>query len=299
MATSICCASWRACNLREAVPPVQLAIRLLVPQGSYLLHLPGFAEMLEPSTPTLLGYPWRHADARVDALQQRGAGCRHANGRRSRAEAFARDLAARARRRRPRAPRLDGADPGNPSRACPSRGIAAPSPPISSCNRSDMPRVLLLLPAAGYRNEDFLSAAQQLDVEVITAADHCHRLAPLMGMSPILSLPFDQPEIAAEQALVSLGRSVDAVLAVDDHGLELAALLRKKLGLAGNPLQAVRATRDKLAFRQLQQMNGLQLSGFPGRRQRSRCVGSRVVIAISRRGESPALVRQPGRRPRR
>ena len=69
-----------------------------------------------------------------------------------------------------------------------------------------MPRVLLLLPAAGYRNEDFLLAAQKLDAEVITAADHCHRLAPLMGMSPILSLPFDQPEIAAEQALVSLGK---------------------------------------------------------------------------------------------
>jgi hypothetical protein len=77
-----------------------------------------------------------------------------------------------------------------------------------------MPRVLLLLPAAGYRNEDFLAAAEKLDVEVVTAADYCHRLAPLMGMSPILSLHFDQPEIAAEQALVSLGRRVDAVLAV-------------------------------------------------------------------------------------
>jgi len=125
-----------------------------------------------------------------------------------------------------------------------------------------MPRVLLLLPAAGYRNEDFLLAGQKLDAEVITAADHCHRLAPLMGMSPILSLPFDQPEIAAEQALVSLGRSVDAVLAVDDHGLELAALLRKRLGLAGNPLQAVRVTRDKLAFRQLQQTNGFNCPDF-------------------------------------
>ena len=56
-------------NLQEAVPPVQLAIRLLVPQGSYLLHLPGFAEILEPFDPKLLGYPWRHADASVDALQ--------------------------------------------------------------------------------------------------------------------------------------------------------------------------------------------------------------------------------------
>ncbi|MGH8865901.1 MAG: ATP-grasp domain-containing protein, partial [Burkholderiales bacterium] len=125
-----------------------------------------------------------------------------------------------------------------------------------------MPRVLLLLPAAGYRNEDFLSAAQKLGVEVVAAADYCHRLAPLMGMSPIFSLPFDQPEIALQQALVSLGRRVDAVLAVDDHGLELAALLRDKLGLPGNPLQAVRATRDKLAFRRLLQSGGLNCPDF-------------------------------------
>jgi biotin carboxylase len=125
-----------------------------------------------------------------------------------------------------------------------------------------MPRVLLLLPAAGYRNEDFLAAAHALDVDVVTAADYCHRLAPLMGMSPILSLHFDQPEIAAEQALVSLGRRVDAVLAVDDHGLELAALLRERLGLVGNSLQAVRVTRDKLAFRQLLKTHGFNCPSF-------------------------------------
>lgn len=125
-----------------------------------------------------------------------------------------------------------------------------------------MPRVLLLLPAAGYRNEDFLAAAQKLDVEVVTGADYCHRLAPLMGMSPILSLHFDQPDIAAEQALVSLGRRVDAVLAVDDHGLEPAALLREKLGLAGNPLQAIRVTRDKLAFRHLLETHGFNCPPF-------------------------------------
>ena len=125
-----------------------------------------------------------------------------------------------------------------------------------------MSRVLLLLPAASYRNEAFLSAAQSLRVDVVTAADHCHRLAPLMGMSPILSLPFDRPEIAAQQAMVSLGRRVDAVLAVDDHGLELAALLREKLGLPGNPWHAVRATRDKLLFRLLLQAQGFNCPNF-------------------------------------
>jgi radical SAM superfamily enzyme YgiQ (UPF0313 family) len=57
-------------QLIEAVPPVQLSIRLLVPRGSRLLELPGFAETLMPFDAKLLGYPWRHSDPRVDRLQQ-------------------------------------------------------------------------------------------------------------------------------------------------------------------------------------------------------------------------------------
>lgn len=57
-------------ELIESVPPIQLAIRLLVPQGSELLKLPGFMEILDAFDPALLGYPWRHADARVDTLHQ-------------------------------------------------------------------------------------------------------------------------------------------------------------------------------------------------------------------------------------
>ena len=57
-------------RLVEAVPPIQLCIRLLVPEGSWLLQLPGFRDLIEAFDPKLLGYPWRHADPRVDALQQ-------------------------------------------------------------------------------------------------------------------------------------------------------------------------------------------------------------------------------------
>src|ERR1035437_6304177 len=53
-------------RLVEAVPSIQLCIRLLVPEGSYLLQLPGFREMIEAFDTKLLGYPWRHADAGVD-----------------------------------------------------------------------------------------------------------------------------------------------------------------------------------------------------------------------------------------
>ncbi len=57
-------------RLVHSVPPVQLTIRLLVPAGSYLLQLPGFKARLQEFNPRLLGYPWLHADPRVDQLQR-------------------------------------------------------------------------------------------------------------------------------------------------------------------------------------------------------------------------------------
>ncbi|MDH5538787.1 MAG: CUAEP/CCAEP-tail radical SAM protein [Rhizobacter sp.] len=57
-------------QLVESVPPVQLCIRLLIPEGSYLLQLPGFEARLQPFDAEQLGYPWVHGDPRVDALQR-------------------------------------------------------------------------------------------------------------------------------------------------------------------------------------------------------------------------------------
>jgi len=57
-------------HLVEAVPPVQLAIRLLVPQGSYLMRLPDFAARVGAFDEAMLGYPWQADDPRVDALQR-------------------------------------------------------------------------------------------------------------------------------------------------------------------------------------------------------------------------------------
>jgi hypothetical protein len=77
-------------QLVESVPPVQLSIRLLVPNGSYLLKLPGFWKQLEEFDAATLGYPWRHQDPRVDKLQKAVQACvleAEQNGR-SRSETF-------------------------------------------------------------------------------------------------------------------------------------------------------------------------------------------------------------------
>ncbi len=116
-----------------------------------------------------------------------------------------------------------------------------------------MKRVLLLLPASGYRNDDFLAAARRLGVEIVAAANYCRRLAPVWGLAPIMALPFDRPRAAVATVLCEMTALPDAVLAVDDSGVELAAMLSERLGLPGNRVEAVRRVRDKLAFRQLLQ----------------------------------------------
>jgi radical SAM superfamily enzyme YgiQ (UPF0313 family) len=56
-------------DLVEHVAPVQLAIRLLIPQGSRMLELPEIRSVARDFDPQSLTYPWAHPDARVDSLQ--------------------------------------------------------------------------------------------------------------------------------------------------------------------------------------------------------------------------------------
>jgi hypothetical protein len=52
------------------VASVQLAIRLLIPEGSRLLELDDVRRLVGRFDPATLTYPWTHPDPRVDALQQ-------------------------------------------------------------------------------------------------------------------------------------------------------------------------------------------------------------------------------------
>ena len=71
-------------GLREQVAPIQLAIRLLITNGSPLLELPDIQAVITEFDPASLTWPWRHRDPRVDALQQsvmRSVGARAATRR--------------------------------------------------------------------------------------------------------------------------------------------------------------------------------------------------------------------------
>jgi radical SAM superfamily enzyme YgiQ (UPF0313 family) len=58
-------------GLVPGVSPIQYAIRLLIPQGSRMLELEEVRARIERFDPKSLTHVWRHADPRVDALQQR------------------------------------------------------------------------------------------------------------------------------------------------------------------------------------------------------------------------------------
>jgi radical SAM superfamily enzyme YgiQ (UPF0313 family) len=52
------------------IAPVQLAIRLLIPERSLLLELPEIRQIIEPFDLRALCYPWRSPDPAVDRLQR-------------------------------------------------------------------------------------------------------------------------------------------------------------------------------------------------------------------------------------
>ena len=57
-------------GLIDRVAPIQLAIRLLVTEGSRLLELPDIRAVTGPFNAASLTYAWKHADPQVDSLQQ-------------------------------------------------------------------------------------------------------------------------------------------------------------------------------------------------------------------------------------
>ena len=112
-----------------------------------------------------------------------------------------------------------------------------------------MPRVLLLVPTETYRAKDFLAAAERLGVDVVVGSERRQAMADLMGDRAVV-VPFANLDVAVEIiAAVHARRPLDAVLAVDDQGLVVAAAASARLGLAHNPIDAVAATRDKATLR--------------------------------------------------
>jgi biotin carboxylase len=110
--------------------------------------------------------------------------------------------------------------------------------------------VLLVLPSATYRAPDFLDAAARLGAEVVVGSEHRQALSESMGDRAV-TLTLSQPAMAADQIERLAERApLDAIVAVDDGGTRAAAVAAERLGLRGNPPEAVARARDKAAMRE-------------------------------------------------
>jgi len=166
-------------------------------------------------------------------------------------------------------------------------------------SKQNVSSVLLLLPKESYRSDEFLQAVDVLGIEVIIARNLCHRLADHWQMDRLLSLPFDDPETAAQLVQQEMsGQKPQAVIGIDDSGVEAAAAIADALHIKSNTLLAVETLHDKYRFRKLQQQLGLpfpafspiQISGsrinrdhqieFPAVVKPTRLSGSRGVIRV-------------------
>jgi biotin carboxylase len=108
-------------------------------------------------------------------------------------------------------------------------------------------RVLLLVPTTTYRAPDFVAAAKALGIELVVGADDA---SPLGDDDHIAAIPLEDVE-ASLDAIDDLDRrrGVDAVVAVDDRGVVVAAEAGAHLGFPHSPPDAVAATRDKAEMR--------------------------------------------------
>ena len=122
--------------------------------------------------------------------------------------------------------------------------------------------MLLLLPTSTYRATDFVEAAGRLGAEVVVGSEVAQAMADDMG-DRALVVPLSDVEAGAD-AVVALHElaPIDAVVAVDDRGVEVAARAGERLGLVHTDPTAVRATRDKALMRTLLAHAGVHQPAF-------------------------------------
>ncbi|MBA3654541.1 MAG: ATP-grasp domain-containing protein [Actinobacteria bacterium] len=107
-----------------------------------------------------------------------------------------------------------------------------------------------------------MAAATRLGVDVVIGSDRRQALAAAMGDRAVV-VDLYHAEVGAA-AIVDLHRRapIDAVVAVDDQGVVVAAEAASRLGLAHNPPHAVARTRDKVAMRRALAAGGVRQPDF-------------------------------------
>lgn len=105
-------------------------------------------------------------------------------------------------------------------------------------------RLLLVTPRDSYRTDAYLDAAGRMGCSVTVATD-AHVALPTSA----IVTPLDDPQEAAATILDRLDGRCDGVIGTDGAALPVAAAVATRLGLPGNPVDAILTADDKLRQR--------------------------------------------------
>ena len=125
-----------------------------------------------------------------------------------------------------------------------------------------MRRVLLLATTTGYQIRSFGEAATRLGVQLVFASDRCDQLDDPWADEAIPVRFWDEAHSVETIVAACAAAPVHGVVVVGDQPTVLGARVAQALGLPGNPPDAVRASRNKLASRRAFKHAGLLTPAF-------------------------------------
>jgi hypothetical protein len=147
-------------------------------------------------------------------------------------------------------------------------------------------RILILSTTTGYQLRSFGGAAAELGVDVIFATDRCHALDDPWRDSAIPVRFHDEDASVDAVCEAARERPIDAVMAVGDRPVVLAARIAAALGVAGNPVDAARASVHKRLARAR-----FEAAGLPVPWHVSVTIGSPLDGATAAPVDFPAVVK--------
>ena len=177
-----------------------------------------------------------------------------------------------------------------------------------------MRRVVLIEPARSYRTSDFMAGAASLGLEVLVVSDEASPLGE--GLARFVDVDFKDIENSVEKvAPIAYEFRADAIVAIDDKGLALAAAIGEATGISSISVEAARRSMNKAEMRKTLAKSGISqpdfevvdmanskelvsqinllseaVGGYPLIIKPTGLSGSRGVVKISEASEIPSAV---------
>ena len=124
-----------------------------------------------------------------------------------------------------------------------------------------MRRVVLIEPARSYRTSDFMAGAASLGLEVLVVSDEASPLGE--GLARFVDVDFKDIKKSVEKvAPIAYEFRADAIVAIDDKGLALAAAIGEATGISSISVEAAKRSMNKAEMRKTLAKNAISQPDF-------------------------------------